>query len=81
MNGAKGKNIDDYLVYVRIGKDMYERRGGYDYYKKYKAGRRKVYETGYISWVNYKMTLIVQFIVAAIPNRVRGFVFKNLLHR
>ena len=81
MNGAKGKNIDDYLVYVRIGKDMYERRGGFDYYKKYKAGRRKVYETGYISWVNYKMTLIVQFIVAAIPNRVRGFVFKNLLHR
>ena len=81
MNGAKGKNIDDYLVYVRIGKNMYERRGGFDYYKKYKAGRRKVYETGYISWVDYKMTLIVQFIVAAIPNRVRGFVFKNLLHR
>ena len=81
MNGAKGKNIDDYLVYARIGKDMYERRGGFDYYKKYKAGRRKVYETGYISWVDYKMTLIVQFIVAAIPNRVRGFVFKNLLHR
>lgn len=80
-NGAKGKNIDDYLVYVRIGKDMYERRGGFDYYKKYKAGRKKVYETGYISWVDYKMTLIVQFIVAAIPNRVRGFVFKNLLHR
>ena len=80
MNGAKGENIDDYLVYVRIGKDMYERRGGFDYYKKYKAGRRKVYETGYISWVDYKMTLIVQFIVAAIPNRVRGFVFKNLLH-
>lgn len=81
MNGAKGKNIDDYLVYVRIGKDMYERRGGFDYYKKYKTGRRKVYETGYISWVDYKMTLIVQLIVAAIPNRVRGFVFKNLLHR
>lgn len=80
MNGAKGKNIDDYLVYVRIGKDMYERRGGFDYYKKYKAGRKKVYETGYISWVDYKITLIVQFIVAAIPNRVRGFVFKNLLH-
>ena len=81
MNGAKGKNIDDYLVYVRIGKDMYERRGGFDYYKKYKAGRRKVYETGYISWVDYKMTLIVQFIVAVIANMVIGFIFKNLLHR
>lgn len=80
MNGAKGKNIDDYLVYVRIGKDMYERRGGLDYYKKYKAGRKKVYETGYISWVDYKITLLIQLIVAVIPNRVRGFVFKKLLH-
>ena len=80
MNGAKGMNIDDFLVYVRIGKDMYERRGGLDYYKKYKAGRKKVYETGYISWVDYKITLLIQFIVAVIPNRVRGFVFKKLLH-
>ena len=80
INGAKGMNIDDFLVYVRIGKDMYERRGGLDYYKKYKAGRKKVYETGYISWVDYKITLLIQFIVAVIPNRVRGFVFKKLLH-
>lgn len=80
MNGAKGMNIDDFLIYVRIGKDMYERRGGLDYYKKYKAGRKKVYETGYISWVDYKITLLIQFIVAVIPNRVRGFVFKKLLH-
>ena len=80
MNGAKGMNIDDFLVYVRIGKDMYERRGGLAYYKKYKAGRKKVYETGYISWVDYKITLLIQFIVAVIPNRVRGFVFKKLLH-
>ena len=80
MNGAKGKNIDDYLVYVRIGKDMYERRGGLGYYKKYKAGRLKVFETGYISWIDYKITIIVQFVVAMIPNRIRGLVFKRLLH-
>lgn len=80
MNGAKGKNIDDYLVYVRIGKDMYERRGGLDYFKKYKAGRLKVFETGYISWMDYKITIIVQFVVAMIPNRIRGLVFKRLLH-
>ena len=80
MNGAKVINIDYFLIYVRIVKDMYERRGGLDYYKKYKAGRKKVYETGYISWVDYKITLLIQFIVAVIPNRVRGFVFKKLLH-
>lgn len=80
-NGAVAANIDDYLVYVRIGKDMYERRGGLDYFKKYKQARKRIYETGYISWFDYMYTLIVQFIVAIIPNKVRGFVFKRLLHR
>lgn len=80
-NGATAMNIDDYLVYVRIGKDMYERRGGWAYYNKYKQARKRIYETGYISWWDYKYTLLVQFAVALMPNKVRGFVFKKLLHR
>lgn len=80
-NGATAMNIDDYLVNVRIGKDMYERRGGWAYFKKYKKARERVYDTGYISWWDYKYTLLVQFAVALMPNKVRGFVFKKLLHR
>ncbi len=80
-HGATAMNIDDYLVYVRIGKDMYERRGGWAYYKKYKQARKRVYDTGYISWWDYKYTLLVQFAVALMPNKLRGFVFKRLLHR
>ena len=80
MNGAKGMNIDDYLVYVRIGHDMYERRGGLSYYRKYKQGRKKVYETGFISRSDYYITLAIQFVVAVIPNSIRGFVFKKILH-
>lgn len=79
-NGATAMNIDDYLVYVRIGKDMYERRGGWAYYKKYKQARKKIYETGYISWWDYEYTLLVQLAVALMPNKLRGFVFKRLLH-
>lgn len=79
--GAKAKNIDDFLVYVRIGKDMFARRGGLAYYKKYKQGRKKVRQTGYIGWWDYYYTLIVQFAVAIMPNKLRGWVFKKLLHR
>ena len=81
LNGANALNIDDYLVYARIGKDMFERRGGWAYFKKYKTGRRKIYETGYISFVDYFYTLLIQFIVCMIPNKLRGFVFKKLLHK
>ena len=80
QNGAKTANVDDTLVFARIGKDMFERRGGYDYYKKYKMGRKQVYETGFISRWDYVYTLMVQFVVAMMPNKVRGWVFKNLLH-
>lgn len=80
-NGAKSKNIDDYLVYVRIGKDMYERRGGVSYFKKYREGRRKVYNTGFISWHDYYLTVLIQFFVAIVPNRMRGLIFKKMLHR
>lgn len=78
---AQAMNIDDYLVYVRIGKDMYERRGGLAYFRKYKNGRKKVRDTGFIGFWDYYYTLLIQFIVAIIPNKVRGYVFKKLLHR
>lgn len=81
LAGAQCKNIDDALVYVRIGSDMFERRGGLAYYKKYKEGRKKVFATGYISKADYYLSLVVQLIVASVPNRVRGWIFKTFLHR
>ena len=79
--GAVFCNIDDDLVYVRIGSDMFERRGGLAYFKKYRQGRKKVKETGYIGLWDYYYTLAVQLVVALLPNRLRGWIFKKLLHR
>lgn len=81
LSGAKCANVDDYLVYARTGSDMFERRGGYAYYKKYKQGRKKVYDTGYISWWDYTFTLMIQFGVAVIPNKVRGYIYKKVLRK
>ena len=81
LSGAVCANVDDYLVYARTGADMFERRGGYAYYKKYKTGRKQVYQTGYISWWDYECTLIIQFVVAIIPNKLRGFIYKKLLRK
>lgn len=81
LAGCNAINIDDYLVYARIGKDMFERRGGWGYFKKYKQGRKKVRETGYVSAFDYYYTLAVQLVVALMPNKFRGWVFKQMLHR
>lgn len=78
--GAKSKNIDDYLVYVRIGTDMFQRRGGIKYFKKYKIGRKKVFKTGFISRWDYIYTLVIQLVVSLMPNKIRGWLFTRLLH-
>ena len=80
QSGAICMNIDEPLVYARIGHDMYERRGGLNYFFKYKEGRKKVLETGYIGLFDYYYTLVIQFIISIIPSNLRGWIFKTLLH-
>lgn len=77
--GARCANIDEPLVYARVGADMYKRRGGWSYFLKYKNGRKKVYDTGYISSIDYLYSLFAQLIVAILPNNFRKYVFKNVL--
>ena len=81
QSGAHCMNIDEPLVYVRIGKEMFERRGGWSYFNKYREGRKKVLLTGYIKRVDYWYTVGAQFFVALIPSKLRGIIFKRVLHR
>ena len=81
MTGSKAMNIDDCLYYFRLSEDMFERRGGWSYFKKYRYGRKLIYKTGFISWWDYKSTVIVQFFVALMPNKLRGWLFKKMLHK
>ena len=80
QSGIRARNIQEPLVFARIGKGMYERRGGAAYYRKYKEGRKKVFETGYIGKADYYYTLAVQLVVALVPRKTRGWIFKKLLH-
>lgn len=81
MNGAKCSNIDDYLVYARTGRAMIRRRGGLQYYLKYRSGRKKIYQTGYISKWDYLKSVGVQFIVALVPEVFRIWIFETCLRK
>lgn len=81
LAGAKCANIDDYLVYARTGYAMIERRGGWAYFKKYKSGRKKIYETGYITRYDYLKTVCIQFLVALVPRKMRRIIFISLLRK
>ena len=77
--GAKCANIDDYHMYARTGYAMIERRGGWAYFLKYRSGRKKILDTGYVSKWDYVKTVWVQLVVALMPKRLRLFVFTKLL--
>lgn len=81
LSGSTCMNLDENLVWVRIGRDMYQRRGGWSYFQKYKKGRKMVRNTGYISFCDYAFSIAVQFVVALIPSELRAIVFKKILHR
>lgn len=79
LSGANCSNIDDYLVYARTGVSMIERRGGWAYYKKYRSGKQKIKETGYISEVDYLKAMVPQLGVSLMPKKLRLWVFTKLL--
>lgn len=81
MNGSICKNLNEPLVFARIGSDMYRRRGGLSYFAKYRRARKRIFQTGYISLFDYYYTLLIQLIVCLIPNGLRGFLFKALIHK
>ena len=79
LSGAKCMNIDDYLVYARTGLAMIGRRGGWDYFLKYKHGRDMILETGFIGLLDYWETIIPQFVISLVPETLRIFLFTKLL--
>ena len=82
LNGAVFHNLPDTLVYVRVGEEMYKRRGGWKYFKS---------ETKLQSWMlSHKIIALPSFIInvfirlcvqVLMPNWLRGFVFQKLFRK
>ena len=79
LSGARCSNLDDYLVYARTGTAMIERRGGWEYYKKYRSGKKRIKETGFIDQNDYLKAVVPQLIVSLMPRIIRLFVFTRFL--
>lgn len=78
-NGCKCYNIQEPLVYVRVGKDFYKRRGGIKYVKTILKFKNEQLKSGYFSLVDYLKSTIPHVIVCLMPNSLREYVYKNFL--
>lgn len=79
--GARGKNLQEKLVYVRVGDDFYRRRGGLIGFLRYREGRKKIRAVGYISLMEYYISLVAYSVLALAPSRISRFIYRKILHR
>ncbi|HAN21284.1 MAG: hypothetical protein A2Y15_02245 [Clostridiales bacterium GWF2_36_10] len=78
LKGCKFVNVPETLIYARVGKEMYQRRGGYKYFKSWKVLERFKLKNRIISFFTYIVNLIERFIVQVMmPNKIRGWMFKR----
>ena len=79
LSGAHCSNIDDYLVYARTGTAMIDRRGGWNYYIKYREGKKKIKATGFINEIDYIKAMIPQLAFSLMPPRMRLYFYMKVL--
>lgn len=75
-------NLPDTLVRMRVGKDMYKRRGGRLYYESEIGLQKLMLDKGLISRVRYCFNVAVRWgVQIAMPNWFRGWVFQTLFRK
>ncbi len=80
--GCKFANLPDILVNVRVGADMYARRGGWKYFKSEKRLQDYMLSHRIISLPQYLFNITIRFTIqVAIPNNVRGLIFQKLFRK
>lgn len=80
--GATFCNLPDTLVYVRVGKEMYKRRGGWKYFKSEAKLQHWMFSHKIISFPQYCINVFIRLCVQVLmPNWLRGFVFQKLFRK
>lgn len=78
LNNMKFGNVQDVLVNVRVGKEMYQRRGGWKYFKSERKLQKYMRKNKIIGFGTYFMNVSKRFIVQVLmPNKLRGWIFKK----
>lgn len=82
LAGYKFYNIQENLVDVRVGEEMYQRRGGWKYFKSEASLQRYMWKHGVICFGRYIYNVAIRFAVqVAMPNSLRGWVFRTFARK
>ncbi len=81
QHGFIGYNLQEPLLWMRAGSDMYKRRGGWKYVQSQHNLFKYMAQTGFITGSQYQIQSLVRLIGAVVPNWMRAFLFKQILRK
>lgn len=78
LAGKKFRNVQENLVHVRVGEEMYQRRGGWKYFKSEAKLQGFMLKKGMINLPRYIINVAQRLVLQVLmPNKLRGFVFQK----
>ncbi len=80
-NGAIGYNLQEPLLWMRAGSDMYRRRGGWKYAQSQKELFKYMKDCRFISESQYMKSVVVRAASSITPNWLREFMFKTVMRK
>ncbi|ORI93345.1 glycosyltransferase [Leuconostoc mesenteroides] len=81
LSGGSLVNIPNTLVYMRVGDDLYNRRGGVFYLKQYIHLRYLFYKWQFINLFEMISGDLAMIISSLLPNRLRASLYKKVLRK
>lgn len=82
LDGANFANLPDYLVNVRVGKEMYQRRGGLKYFLSEAKLQKYMLDNKVIGFGTFAVNVGKRFVVQILlPHKLRSWVFKKFARK
>ena len=79
--GYEIENLPEVLVRARVGNELYGRRGGFDYCKRYLGLRKEQHRLGLTNKIEWLIACAITIAVTVIPSGARKQVYKNVLRK
>ena len=78
LKGAVFANTGSVLVNVRVGEEMYQRRGGSKYFESEKRLQDYMLNHGMITYLTYIKNIMRRLVIQKLmPNKIRGWIFRT----
>lgn len=79
--GYEIDNLPEVLVRARVGNELYGRRGGWDYCKRYLGLRKEQHKLGLTNFVEWIIACAITIAVTVIPSGARKQVYQKVLRK